>query len=266
MIDQTAFFTLSYGLYLIGAKEGDRRYGCLVNTFQQITSEPPRVSVAIHKENATCQAIQRTGKFTASVLSEESTMELIGTFGFHSSYDRDKYAGVETLLDGSGHPYVSEQCVARFSVDVINQVDVGTHIVFLGDVTEAEMLEPGKPMTYAYYHEIRGGKTPPRASSYNGGVSAASAALKNSSSGGVASAGAKAVGGAEGAAAEAKATGSENAATAEGVETGGANANKPTYAWRCTVCGYIEYMDELPDDYVCPLCGVSKSMFERIEL
>ena len=89
MIDQTAFFSLSYGLYIVGATDGERRAACVANTFQQVTSSPLQVSVALNKENATTDVILDSGRFTVSCLAQDATMELFGTFGFHCSTDLD---------------------------------------------------------------------------------------------------------------------------------------------------------------------------------
>lgn len=232
MIDKTAFHSLSYGLYIIGAKAADRRVGCVVNTFQQVTSSPLQVSVALNKENDTTSVIQESGRFTATCLSQDATMELIGAFGFHHSADRDKFAECTASEDAAGIPYIAEQCVSWFSARVVQTLDLGTHMLFVGEVEEAEKACDGEPMTYAYYHQVKGGKTPPRASSYLGEDEPANVVA--------------------------------GAAVAANVDD--ASSAAPKYAWRCTVCGHIEYVDELPDDYVCPVCGVGKDMFERIEV
>ena len=232
MIDQTAFFSLSYGLYVIAAKDGERQAGCIANTFQQVTATPLQVSVALNKENATTDAVRAAGRFTASCLSQEATMELIGNFGFHCSRDRDKFAACESTVDAAGLPYVAEQACARFSVRVVQEVDLGTHVLFVGEVEEAEKLGDCEPMTYAYYHQVKGGKTPPKASSYLP---------------------------------EADGPAAVPAPAAEAAAEAPAEA-APKIGWRCTVCGHIEYVDELPDDFICPVCGVGKDMFERVEL
>lgn len=215
MIDKKAFYSLSYGLYIITTTEGDRPVGCVVNTFQQVTSSPFQVSVALNKENATTQALLKTGRYVATCLGQSASMELIGAFGFHTSKDTDKFAGFVTAKDEAGIPYVAQQFVARFSVRVVNTLDVGSHIIFIGEVEEAAAVEGDEPMTYAYYHAVKGGKTPPKASSYVPDEPA-------------------------------------EAPTAE------------KHGWRCTVCGYIAEVDELPDDYKCPICGAGKDKFERI--
>lgn len=240
MINTKAFHSLSYGLYIISTQAEGKRAGCVVNTFAQVTSKPAQVSVAINKENATTAVVLKAGRFCASVLAQDVPMELIGTFGFKTSAEVDKFAACKFATDEAGIPYVAEHSVARFSVRVKEHLDLGTHILFIGEVEEAEVMESGTgctdPMTYAYYHQVKGGKTPPKASSYiaeeagaNAANSAAAAVGTNSS--------------------------------AEGSE----GAQKPAgqTAWRCTICGHIEYADELPDGFTCPICGKGKEFFEK---
>ena len=162
MIDRKAFRSLSSGLYLITAKAGDMRCGCVVNTLVQVASEPATLSVSLNKENATTAAILESGRFAATVLAEDAPMELIGTFGFHTSADTDKFAACASAVDGAEVPYVTEHGLARFSVSVTETIDVGSHYLFVGVVEEAEVLSAGDPLTYAYYHAVKGGKTPPR--------------------------------------------------------------------------------------------------------
>ena len=222
MIDRKAFRSLSYGLYIISSEKEGKAVGCVVNTFAQVTSSPAQVSVAVNKENVTSSAITETGKYEVVVLDESAPMELIGTFGFHSSAEVDKFAEFETDSSSLGLTYVKQNASAHFSVKVTKQLDLGTHVLFIGEVVNADVLSDIPSMTYSYYHQVKGGKTPPKASSYNG----------------------------------------ED--IAEGVEERGASEVK--YAWRCKVCGHIEYVDELPEDFVCPVCGVGKDQFERIAL
>lgn len=152
-------------------------------------------------------------------------MQLIGTFGFHTSTELDKFAQHATARDEAGMPYVAEQCCAWFSAKVVSELDLGTHVLFVGEVQEcAKVADAAAPMTYAFYHQVKGGKTPPKASSY---------------------------------------LGEEQSAVASAESNG---AEQPKVAWRCTICGHMEYVDELPDDFVCPVCGVGKEFFERVEL
>ena len=231
MVDTKAFRSLSYGLYIVTAKSDSASAGCVVNTFAQVTSNPAQASIAINKENVTTGVILEAGEFEVSVLAQDAPMELIGRFGFHSSADTDKFADTQMALDEAGVPYVVEHAVAHFRVRVKETMDLGTHIYVMGEVEEAAVLSGGEPMTYAYYHQVKGGKTPPKASSYEGPADVASP--------------------------------DSAAPSGDSAEEAG---NAPRYAWRCTICGHIEYVDELPDDFKCPICGVGKELFERIEL
>lgn len=223
MFDKQAFHSLSYGMYVIGARCDGRDYGCVANTFAQVTSSPLQVSVALNKENATTAAVRQAGRFTASCLSEQADMQLIGTFGFHTSTELDKFAQHASARDEAGMPYVAEQCCAWFSARVVSELDLGTHVLFVGEVQEcAKVADAAAPMTYAFYHQVKGGKTPPKASSYLGEEQPAAAPAKSN------------------------------------------GAEQPKVAWRCTICGHMEYVDELPDDFVCPVCGVGKEFFERL--
>ena len=225
MFDKQAFHSLSYGMYVIGTRCDGRDYGCVANTFAEVTSSPLQVSVALNKENATTAAVRQAGRFTASCLSEQADMQLIGTFGFHTSTELDKFARHASARDEAGMPYVAEQCCAWFSARVVSELDLGTHVLFVGEVQEcAKVADAAAPMTYAFYHQVKGGKTPPKASSYLG----------------------------------------EEQPAAASAESNG--AEQPKVAWRCTICGHMEYVDELPDDFVCPVCGVGKEFFERVEL
>lgn len=166
MIDQKAFFSMSYGLYLLSSRAGDAVSGCVVNTLSQVTAEPLQMTVAVHKENYTTGVIRKSGLFTAVALTQEASMELIGAFGFHCSRDKNKFEGFETREDENGIPYVCRQTAARFSCRVRGELDLGTHVLFLGEVLAAEPLEAVPPMTYAHYHQVKKGATPPKASSY----------------------------------------------------------------------------------------------------
>ena len=225
MFDKQAFHSLSYGMYVIGTCLDNRDYGCVANTFAQVTSSPLQVSVALNKENATTAAVRQAGRFTASCLSEQADMQLVGTFGFHTSTELDKFAQHASARDEAGMPYVAEQCCAWFSAKVVSELDLGTHVLFVGEVQEcAKVADAAAPMTYAFYHQVKGGKTPPKASSYLGDDESAAAPVESN------------------------------------------DADQPKIAWRCTICGHMEYVDELPDDFVCPVCGVGKEFFERVEL
>ena len=137
MIDTKAFRNLSYGLYIISSKKDGRPVGCVVNTFAQVTSTPAQVSVAVNKENFTSQGIQQTGAYEVAVMNESASMELIGKFGFHSSAEVDKFADFETAVSEQGLTYVTQSSCAHFSVKVTQEIDLGSHILFIGECVAA---------------------------------------------------------------------------------------------------------------------------------
>ncbi|MBE5780972.1 MAG: flavin reductase [Clostridiales bacterium] len=164
-MDLTAMHQLTYGLYVITAQDGEHRGGCVVNTLSQVTSSPAKLSVTINKDNYTCELVKNSGRFAAVVLTEQADMDLIGGFGFRTGRDVDKFMGHDVQTDGAGVPYVAATAAARFSCKVVDQLDVGSHIMFIGLVEEAENLG-GDPMSYAYYHKVKKGTTPKNAPSY----------------------------------------------------------------------------------------------------
>jgi flavin reductase (DIM6/NTAB) family NADH-FMN oxidoreductase RutF/rubredoxin len=165
-MDVTALFNMSYGLYVIGAKDGERNVGCVVNTVTQSTAKPVTLTVCINKENYTNACIKKTKEFSVSILSEKTKETTIGIFGFHSSKDRDKFAEVPCGFTPSGLPYINEGVTGFLQCKVIDLVENFTHTIFIAEVAEAENLYKEPPMTYAYYHSVIKGKTPPKASSF----------------------------------------------------------------------------------------------------
>ena len=165
-LDKKALYNLSYGLCVIGAKDRERLVGCTVNTVIQATSDPVTILVCINRENYTNACVKNTGEFSVSILSEKTPESTIGTFGFYSSRDTDKFADVPYALTPSGLPYLTEGTTSYFQCRVINAIDNYTHTVFIAEVLEAENLSDEPPVTYAYYRTVVKGKTPPKAPSY----------------------------------------------------------------------------------------------------
>ncbi|MDD3243681.1 MAG: flavin reductase [Eubacteriales bacterium] len=165
-MDQTALFKLSYGLYIVSTAYDGKQNGCVVNTLTQVTSEPARLAVTVNKANLTAQLIEKSGLFNAVVLTQDAPIEHIGRFGFARGADREKYDRGDTQLDENGLPYTKQYAAALFSCKVVQMLDVGTHMMFIGEVTQAEKLDGAEPMTYAYYHQVKKGTTPKNAPSY----------------------------------------------------------------------------------------------------
>jgi flavin reductase (DIM6/NTAB) family NADH-FMN oxidoreductase RutF/rubredoxin len=165
-MDSTALFKFSSGLYIVSATDGKRTGACIINTGLQLTSDPLQVEVVVNKQNHTCDVIGEAGHFALSVVSERADMPFIGTFGFKSSADIDKFAGLPTETTDMFDPYTTENTCAVISCAVAQTIDVGTHLIFVGEVTDARNLSDDAPMTYSYYHTVLRGKTPPKASAF----------------------------------------------------------------------------------------------------
>lgn len=226
-MDIKTLYQLSYGLYIVTSARGDKLNGQIANTLFQITSEPPTIAVSINKRNLTHEFIHDSRVFAASILSQDTPLSFIGNFGFKSGRDIDKFAQVNYKIGKTGAPIVLDHALGYLEAKVINEVDVGTHTIFTGDLIEAETLKSGEPMTYAYYHEVKRGTAPKTAPTY----------IKEE------------------------------------------KEVKKAAKYRCTVCGYIYDpekgdpdggiapgipFEEIPNDWVCPVCGASKEQFEKI--
>jgi len=160
-----AFQKLSYGVYVISTWDNGRGTGCTANSVMQITSQPATIAVSINHSNYTNECIQNTGKFAISVLGENSNPGIIGTFGFKSGRDCNKFDEVEQVIKGY-LPVVADAC-AYIVCDVIDKMETDTHTVFLGKVVDADKMKEDKAMTYAYYHEVIKGKSPKAAPTYS---------------------------------------------------------------------------------------------------
>jgi flavin reductase (DIM6/NTAB) family NADH-FMN oxidoreductase RutF/rubredoxin len=157
---------ISYGLYIIGSYKGDKRNGQVANTIIQVTSEPPALAVAINKNNLTHEFIKATGVFSASVLNQSTPVPFIGRFGFRSGRDGDKLKDLDVKKGVTGAPVVIDYATAYYEVEVVQQFDVGTHTLFIGRVSAAEILTEEACMTYDYYQQVKRGTTPKSAPSY----------------------------------------------------------------------------------------------------
>jgi flavin reductase (DIM6/NTAB) family NADH-FMN oxidoreductase RutF/rubredoxin len=227
-MDLAALHKIGYGLYVVTSRKGERLNGQIANTVFQITSEPPTVAVSINKNNLTWEFIKESRVFAVSVLCQDTPLDFIGRFGFKSGRDTDKLEGLNYKIGQTKAPIVIDNAVSFLEVEVVNEMDMGTHTVFAGRVVDAEVLTDEPCMTYEYYHQIKRGVTPKAAPSYIAG---------------------------------------------EKAETPGSGK------YRCTVCGWIydpeigdpdggiapgTPFEQIPDDWVCPVCGAAKSDFEKI--
>ncbi|MCQ2401283.1 MAG: flavin reductase [Lachnospiraceae bacterium] len=205
-MDQKAMFKLSYGLFVLTARDGKKDNGCIINTAIQAASAPNQISICVNKANYTHDMIMRTDAFNVSVISKEATFELFKHFGFQSGKTADKFADFTAAGRGrNGILYVTEGTNAYFSVRVDKSMDLGSHTMFVGEITDMEVLSPAGSATYEYYFENI--KPKPQ-------------------------------------------------------EAGKTDDGKTI--WRCTICGYEYVGEELPEDFICPLCKHPASDFEKV--
>ena len=153
-IENSSMFKLSYGLFVLTAKTGQKDNGCIVNTVQQITQEPLKISVAVNKANYTHDIIKETGIFNVSVLDQSVKFDVFERFGFQSGRDVDKFDGFNAVeRSENGLLYLTENCNAVISGKVTEVVDCGSHSLFVAEVTEANVLSDEPSVTYQYYFD-----------------------------------------------------------------------------------------------------------------
>ena len=216
-MDPKAMFKINYGLFVLAAREGEKDNACIINTLMQVTSTPNRVTITVNKTNYTHDMIAHTGEFTISMLDKTAPFSVFQRFGFQSGRTAEKFEGftpVERAENGIYH--LTSYASAYLSGKIVSSLDLGTHTMFLADVTAGEVLSDVESVTYTWYQDNI--KPKPQAQ-------------------------------------ESRVTG-----------------------WRCRICGF-EYnetkgdpahgiapgtkFEDLPDDWVCPLCKHPKTDFEK---
>ena len=161
-----ALFNLSYGLYIITSKNGDKINGQTANALIQVTAEPPAIAIGLNNKNLTNEYIKKSKVFAVSILSQDAPLNIIGQFGFKSGRDTDKFENINHKQGKTGAPIILDNTLAYLEAKVTHEMDVGTHTIFVGEIVESEVLKEGKPMTYAYYHQVKRGTTPKTAPTY----------------------------------------------------------------------------------------------------
>ena len=204
---KNAVHNLTSGLFVVTASADGKDNGCITNTVGQVTTSPNRISLTVNKNNFTHDLIVKTGKFTASIISKNADFSLFKQFGFQSGRDVDKFADfTDYKRAGNGTLYITKGTNSYISATVCQTIDLGTHTMFIADVTEAVVLNDTPSTNYSYY--LTNIKPKP--------------------------------------------------------EEAGKTSDGQTI-WRCTICGYEYVGEELPDDFICPLCKHPASDFEKVE-
>lgn len=234
-MDLKTLYKVSYGMYIVCSKKDDKFNGQIANTVFQVTSEPPTIAVCINKQNLTHQFIETSKIFTVSILSTETTMQFIGKFGFKSGRDINKFDGTQHKIGKNNAPIVLDYSIGYLEAEVTNSLDAGTHTIFIGKIINAELIDNKEPMTYAYYHLIKKGKSPKTAPTYvplDVGAKETKKEVKKMS--------------------KYRCTVCNYVYDpAQGDPDSGVQPNTP--------------FESLPDDWVCPVCGADKSQFVKEE-
>ncbi|MBI9062926.1 MAG: flavin reductase [Marinilabiliaceae bacterium] len=162
-----AFFKITYGLYVIASEHNDKKNGYIGNTAFQVTASPPLIAISCNKDNFTCSLIEKSQRFSISILKQETKAELIGLFGYKSGKEVDKFISTEHFISDKGTPIVTEDTIAWFECSVNQVVDVGTHLLFIAEIEANQLLDgEAAPLTYAYYRDVKKGMAPKNAPTY----------------------------------------------------------------------------------------------------
>ena len=153
-MNKKAMYNLSYGLFVLTSRAGEKESGCIINTAGQVTSDPNRISITVNKDNFTHDLVKESGSFNISVLSKKADFDMFKHFGFQSGKDVDKFETFEKCERGAnGIFYITEGTNAYISVKVDQTVDLGSHTMFIGEITDMEVLSDEPSATYEYYME-----------------------------------------------------------------------------------------------------------------
>lgn len=199
-MDKQALFEVTYGLFVLMAREGEKDNGCILNTVMQVTESPFQMTIAVNKANYTHDMIHRTKDFNVCILDQTAPFSTFQQFGYQSGKEVDKLEGYQFKRSENQVAYLTENSTAYLSGKVTQEIDLGTHTLFVATITEATMLSGVTPVSYTYYQSNI--KPKPEATEKKG--------------------------------------------------------------YRCVICGYIYEGDELPPDYICPICKHGVDDFEKL--
>lgn len=153
-MDRNALFSLQYGVFVLGSHSGEKINACITNTCFQAASDPVRIAISVMNSNLTCEMIKQSGSFALSVLDSSCTFETIRNFGYQSGRNVNKFADFPYSLDESGNPCLTSGICAVLSGKVVETLDLGTHSLFIAEVTDAKMVSQNSPITYSGYQKV----------------------------------------------------------------------------------------------------------------
>ena len=205
-MDSKVLFNVQYGLFVLSSKSDAKDNACIINTVTQVTAAPERISIAVNKSNYTHDLIAQSKKFTVSIISEAADFALFKHFGFQSGKNVDKFADFDKVRrTANGTLAITEGTNSFISGNVIQQIDVGTHSIFIADVADMEKFNDTPSTTYTFYQSNIKPKPAPVGKTADGKT-----------------------------------------------------------VWRCRICGYEYVGDEIPADFICPICKHPASDFEKV--
>lgn len=235
-MDIQSFFKVTYGLYIISSSNGDKLNGHISNTVFQVSADPARFAIATHKENLTTDYIKKSRAFSISILQQDVDLNFLGPWGFNSGREVDKFSSCNYKTGKSGAPIVLDKSIAYIDCEVDAEIDTGSHILFIGKSLDAEVLnDQASPLTYQYYRDVIKGLSPENAPTY---------------------------------------TDKSKLAETEVLD------EQTLKKYQCIICGYIydpaegdapksippgTSFDDIPDNWTCPICGVGKEEFKKID-
>lgn len=203
-MDNKALFKLSYGVFVLSSKSGDKANACVTNTCIQVANDPVRIAISVLNTNLTCDYIKDSGVFSVSVLDKTCIFDTVKHFGMQSGRDVNKFEGVKLPIDLNGVSYLPWSTNSVLSAKVLESIDLGTHTLFIAEAVDMKVLSDNEPLTYSDYHKNL--KPKPQK----------------------------------------------------------IDEKKRIVGWKCKICGFVYEGEELPEDFVCPLCGHSADDFEPI--
>lgn len=243
-----AFHKLSYGLYIVSTCIGENKYGYIGNTVFQVTSNPSKIAISCHKNNFTTDKIIESEKFSVSVLQKEVNTSLIGEFGFMSGTEINKFRNIETITAVTGAPIVVDSSVAWFDCKVTQSIDVGSHILIIGEVLDSDLISEEESLTYDYYREKYKMFSPKNSPTY---IEKEKLDVEPEI---------------------------ENVSIEDNQEQTESTSEKSLNKFTCNICGF-QYdpeegdptegippgtpFEDLPDDYRCPICNAGKEYFRE---
>ncbi len=162
-IDPRALFTLNYGVYILSTGYEGKFNGQIINALMQLTADPICMAACLHKDNFTTELVEKSGRFSISVLEDAVPLKFIGLFGFRCGREFDKFGECQYEIGSEGLPLVTEYTLAGIELKVLSVQEIFTHKLFIGQVQNAQLLKEGDPLTYANYHRVKKGKSPANA-------------------------------------------------------------------------------------------------------